>query len=222
MHIPDGFVPPSVCIAGYAISGGITWYSLREIKRYSSKEIIRGRDPQANIPKSALFTAVFFVASLIHIPAPPPLTSFHLVLNGTIGTLLGYYAFLAILIGLFFQAVMFQHGGLSTLGINAVIMGCPAIIAYYLFRWRSHSRGKQRFWTKVLAFLSGSFAVLLSAILFASIMISTISPELDATTEKTAIYLSLGSYLIQALVEGTFTVMIVSFLEKVKPELLQV
>jgi cobalt/nickel transport system permease protein len=214
MHIPDGFVPPSVCIAGYAITGGVTWYSLREIKR--------SRDPQANIPKSALFTAVFFVASLIHIPAPPPLTSFHLVLNGMMGTLLGYYAFLAILIGLFFQAVMFQHGGLSTLGINAVIMGLPALVAYYIFRIRVRLVRKQSFWTKALAFFSGSSAVLLSATLFASIMISTISPELDATTEKTAIYLSLGSYLIQALVEGTFTVMIISFLEKVKPELLQV
>lgn len=217
MHIPDGFVPPSICIAGYAISGGVTWYSLREIKRGQ-------RDPQVNIPKSALFTAVFFVASLIHIPAPPPLTSFHLVLNGMMGTLLGYYAFLAIPIGLFFQAVMFQHGGLSTLGINAVIMGLPAIVAYYIFRLRSTSQisQKQKFWTKVLAFISGSSAVLLSATLFASIAISTISPELDANAEKTAIYLSLGSYLIQSLVEGIFTVMIVSFLEKVKPELLQV
>lgn len=214
MHIPDGFVPPSISIAGYAISGGFTWYTLKEIKR--------DRAPQANIPKSALFTAVFFIASLIHIPAPPPLTSFHLVLNGMMGTLLGYYAFLAIPIGLFFQAVMFQHGGLSTLGINAVIMGIPAIVAYYIFRWRSRIGKKRQFWTKVLAFISGASAVLLSAILFASIAISTISPELNAATEKTAIYLSLGSYVIQALVEGTFTVMIVSFLEKVKPELLQV
>lgn len=215
MHIPDGFVPPSICIAGYAISGGVTWYSLREIKRGQ-------KDTQVNIPKSALFTAVFFVASLIHIPAPPPLTSFHLVLNGMMGTLLGYYAFLAIPIGLFFQAVMFQHGGLSTLGINAVIMGLPAIVAYYIFRLRSRINKKQKLGTKVLAFISGASAVLLSATLFASIAISTISPELDANAEKTAIYLSLGSYLIQSLVEGTFTVMIVSFLEKVKPELLQV
>lgn len=214
MHIPDGFVPPSICIAGYAISGGVTWYSLREIKR--------DRDPQASIPKSALFTAVFFIASLIHIPAPPPLTSFHLVLNGMMGTLLGYYAFLAIPIGLFFQAVMFQHGGMSTLGINAVIMGLPAIVAYYVFRLRSRLPRKQQFWTKALAFISGASAVLLSATLFAAIAIGTISPELNAATERTAIYLSLGSYLIQALVEGTFTVMIVSFLEKVKPELLQV
>ena len=214
MHIPDGFVPPSICIAGYGISGGFIWYSLREIKR--------DRAPQANIPKSALFTAVFFIASLIHIPAPPPLTSFHLVLNGMMGTLLGYYAFLAIPIGLFFQAVMFQHGGMSTLGINAVIMGLPAMVAYYLFRLRSRVPKKRQFWTKALAFISGASAVLLSAAIFASIAIVTISPELDAATEKTAIYLSLGSYLIQSLVEGTFTVMIVSFLEKVKPELLQV
>ncbi|VEP13598.1 ABC-type Co2+ transport system, permease component [Hyella patelloides LEGE 07179] len=214
MHIPDGFVPPSICLAGYAISGGVTWYSLREIQR--------DRDPQSSIPKSALFTAVFFIASLIHIPAPPPLTSFHLVLNGMMGTLLGYYAFLAIPIGLFFQAVMFQHGGMSTLGINAVIMGLPAIVAYYVFRLRSHLPRKQQFWTKALAFISGASAVLLSATLFAAIAIGTISPELNAATERTAIYLSLGSYLIQALVEGTFTVMIVSFLEKVKPELLQV
>ena len=211
MHIPDGFVPPSVCLAGYAISGGVTWYSLREIKR--------DRNSQASIPKSALFTAVFFVASLIHIPAPPPFTSFHLVLNGMMGTLLGYYAFLAIPIGLFFQAVMFQHGGMSTLGINAVIMGLPAIVSYYLFRLRVRLPYRQ-FGTKILAFMSGALAVLLSAAIFASIAIATISPELNAATEKTAIYLSLGSYLIQALLEGTFTVMIVSFLEKVKPELL--
>ena len=215
MHIPDGFVPPSICIAGYAISGGVTWYSLREIER-------NGGGNQASIPKSALFTAVFFIASLIHIPAPPPFTSFHLVLNGMMGTLLGYYAFLAIPIGLFFQAVMFQHGGMSTLGINAVIMGLPAIVAYYIFRLRCRIPRKRQFWNKALAFISGASAVLLSAAIFASIAVVTISPELDAATERTAIYLSLGSYLVQALVEGTFTVMIVSFLEKVKPELLQV
>lgn len=213
MHIPDGFVPPSICVAGYGISGGFIWYSLREIRRDSN--------PQANIPKSALFTAVFFIASLIHIPAPPPLTSFHLVLNGMMGTLLGYYAFLAIPIGLFFQAVMFQHGGMSTLGINSLIMGLPAIVGYYIFSLRRRFPGHKQRWTKILAFLSGATAILLSATMFASIAIATISPELDAGTERAAIYLSLGSYLIQALVEGTFTVMIVSFLEKVKPELLK-
>ncbi len=89
--------------------------------------------PQANIPKASLLTAAFFVGSSIHIPLPP--TSIHLILNGLMGTLLGYYAFLAIPIGLFFQAVIFNHGGMSTLGVNTIIMGVPAIAAYHLFRY---------------------------------------------------------------------------------------
>ncbi|MDJ0536004.1 MAG: cobalt transporter CbiM [Xenococcaceae cyanobacterium MO_207.B15] len=212
MHIPDGLIPPSVCISGYALTGGMTWYALREIKKDSN--------PQANIPKASLLTAAFFVSSLIHIPIPP--TSIHLILNGMMGAILGYYAFLAIPIGLFFQAVMFNHGGISTLGINTLIMGLPAIAAYHLFRLRDKVPRNRQFWTKVLAFASGAFALLLSATLFAAIAISTISPDLDAAQERNAIYLSLVSYGIQAIIEGAVTVMLIAFLEKVKPELLNI
>ncbi|MFP4007617.1 MAG: energy-coupling factor ABC transporter permease, partial [Spirulinaceae cyanobacterium] len=97
MHIPDGLLPSSVYISGYAITGGVTWYSLRQISQKSN--------PQTQIPQASLLTAAFFVSSLIHIPIPP--TSIHFVLNGLMGIILGYYAFPAILIGLFFQAVMF-------------------------------------------------------------------------------------------------------------------
>ena len=211
MHIPDGFLPPQVCLAGYALTGGVTWYSLRQIKgdRYT----------QANIPKASLLTAAFFVASLISIPIPP--TSVHLIFNGLMGAVLGYYAFPAILIGLFFQAVMFQHGGMSTLGINAIILGAPAIAAYHLFRQREHLTGKRQNWTKVLSFAAGAGALLLSAAMFAVLLITYISPDLDVNAERTAIIVSLSGYVIQAVVEGLFAVMLISFLEQVKPELLK-
>ncbi|MEO1466869.1 MAG: cobalt transporter CbiM, partial [Cyanobacteria bacterium J06633_1] len=151
MHIPDGFLPPQVCLAGYALTGGVTWYSLRQIKR--------DRYTQANIPKASLLTAAFFVASLISIPIPP--TSVHLIFNGLMGAVLGYYAFPAILIGLFFQAVMFQHGGMSTLGINAIILGVPALAAYYMFRQRENLTGKRQSLTKMLSFAAGAGALLL-------------------------------------------------------------
>ena len=215
MHSLVVFFPPSICIAGYAISGGVTWYSLREIER-------NGGGNQASIPKSALFTAVFFIASLIHIPATPPFTSFHLVLNGMMGTLLGYYAFLAIPIGLFFQAVMFQHGGMSTLGVNTIIMGVPAIAAYHLFRFRERIALPEKIRNKIFAFLSGILALMLSATIFSAIAILTITPDLDATLEQRAIFISLISYGIQGLIEGTFTFMLISFLEQVKPELLKI
>ena len=211
MHIPDGFLTPQICLTGYAITGGVTWYSLRQIKQ----------DPytQSNMPKAALLTAAFFVSSLIHIPIPP--TSIHLILNGLMGAVLGYYAFPAILIGLFFQAVMFQHGGMSTLGVNAVILGVPAIAAYHLFRQREHLQGKRQILTKVLSFMAGAGALLLSAAMFAILLITHISPDMNINAERTAILLSFGGYGIQALIEGIFSVMLISFLEQVKPELLK-
>ena len=211
MHIPDGFIPPNICLAGYALTGGVTWYSLRQINR--------DHYIQANIPKASLLTAAFFVASLIHIPIPP--TSVHLILNGLMGTVLGYYAFPAILIGLFFQAVMFQHGGMSTLGVNALILGAPSIAAYHLFRQRDRLRGEKQLLTSILSFASGAGALLLSAVMFAILLVTNISPDMDINAERTAIFISLGGYSIQAIVEGVFTVMLISFLEKVKPELLK-
>ena len=210
MHIPDGFLPPSVCLAGYAVTGGVTWYCLRQIQR--------DRDISANIPKASLLTAAFFVASLIHIPIPP--TSIHLIFNGLMGALLGYYAFAAILIGLFFQAVMFQHGGMSTLGVNAIIIGSPSIAAYYLFQQR-RLRGEKPIVTTILSFACGAGALLLSAAMFAILLVTNISPDMDANAERTAILISLGGYSIQAVIEGVFTVMLISFLKKVKPELLR-
>lgn len=210
MHIPDGFLPPNICLAGYALTGGVTWYSLREIKRDSYT--------QANIPKASLLTAAFFVASLIHIPIPP--TSVHLILNGLMGAVLGFYAFPAILIGLFFQAVMFQHGGMSTLGVNAIVLGTPAIFAHILFRQRERLLGKKQLLSKILSFAAGSGSLLLSATMFAILLVTNISPDMDVNAERTAILVSLGGYAIQAVIEGVFCVMLISFLEQVKPELI--
>ena len=211
MHIPDGIVPPYVAIAGYAITGGITWHSLRQI----NKE----KNPQEKMPKASLFTAAFFIASLLHIPVPP--SSVHLIFNGMMGALLGYYAFPAILIGLFFQAVMFQHGGLSTLGINAVIMGVPALIAYQIFNLKNKLRINKQPWRGVFAFGAGFSGIILGAVLFTGVVLATISPELNAQAERTAIYASLAAYTLLALIEGCFTVMVVSFLEQIKPEILE-
>lgn len=211
MHIPDGLLSPSVSISSYALTGGITWFSLHKINRQ--------KDHQQQIPKASLLTAVFFVASLIHIPIPP--FSIHLVLNGLMGIILGYYAFPAILIGLFFQAIFFQHGGLSTLGINTIIMGIPAFFAYYLWQFRTKKFDTLRngITNNILAFCAGGSAIFLSALIFVFITLNNLSPDLDINTEKTALFSSLIGYGIQAIIEGFLTVMIITFIEKVKPEI---
>jgi len=211
MHIPDGILPTAVCLGGYAAAGAVTWYSLKKINR---KE-----DPREDVPKASLLTAAFFVASLIHIPIPP--ASIHFILNGLLGVVLGYYAVPSILIGLFFQAVMFQHGGLTTLGVNTVIMGVPALIAFYVFSLRKLSGRDSRFVTGLLAFIGGALGVSLGALAAYIITISFIPSHLDVEAEKASIYLLALSHIPLMIIEGIFTAMVVLFLQKVKPALLE-
>lgn len=68
--------------------------------------------------------------------------------------------------------------------------------------------------------MGGGLSVFLSALIFVFITINNIAPDLDIDAEKTAIFTSLIGYAVQALIEGILTVMLISFLEKVKPELI--
>jgi len=211
MHIPDGILPAAVSAAGYATAGAATWHSLRQINQ---KE-----DPRESIPKASLLTAAFFVASWIHIPVPP--TSVHLVLNGLLGAVLGYYAFPAILIGLFFQAVMFQHGGLTSLGVNATIMGVPALLAHFIFRLRNVVGKESRMWTGVFGFLAGAGGLGIAALISLILLVTTIPAHLDVEAERASIYaLTLAHAPLMAL-EGAFTALVVLFLQRVRPELLE-
>ncbi len=211
MHIPDGILPAQVAVAGYAITGGATWYVLRRINR--------DPNPQAQIPKASLLTAAFFVASWIHIPVPP--TSVHLILNGLLGTVLGYYALPAILIGLFFQAIMFQHGGLSTLGVNAVMMALPAILAYHVFRLRRFVNPDRQFWTGLFGFLAGAIGLGISTVIFFGLLVTTIPATLDVATERATIYTLTLAHIPLMIIEGSFTALLVVFLQRVKPQLLE-
>lgn len=217
MHIPDGIVPAQVCAAGYGITGLLTWYSLRQIQR-------RG-NPNAQVPKAALLTAAFFVASSIYIPVPP--TTVHLLLNGLLGVVLGYFAFPAILIGLLFQALIVGHGGLTTLGINAAMMGIPALLAYHIFQLRFVMTPKRkqegnpsRLSIGIFAFLGGALGLGLTALIFMGLVITTVSDDFNGGAERIAIASLVLAHIPLALLEGGFTAMLALFLQRVKPELL--
>ncbi len=213
MHISEGILPAKICLIGYGITGLATWYSLRQIHHQSN--------PTEGIPKASLLTAAFFVASSINIPIPP--ASVHLVLNGLLGAVLGCYAFPAILVGLLFQAVMFGHGGLSTLGINGVIMGIPALIAAQIFRlhYPIGKKGNLTISRNLFAFLAGAIGLGLAATLFFTLTILNLPSGFEQATETKAIYGLMIAHIPLMVIEGIFTVMVVNFLQRVKPELLK-
>ena len=72
-------------------------------------------------------TAAFFVASQVHFPVGP--VSAHLLLNGVAGVVLGRRAPVALTVGLTLQALLFAHGDLTSLGVNAVVYCAPALVA---------------------------------------------------------------------------------------------
>lgn len=212
MHIPDGILPPYVIAGGYALTGAITFFVIKRIKKTYS-------NPSEIIPTASLLTAVFFVAGLIHIPVPP--ASVHLLLSGLMGIVLGWFAFLAILIGLFFQAVMFQHGGLTTLGVNACLIGIPALVSFGIFRLRNTFGAGRQLASSILAFVSGFSAVAIGALAASTLLILTIPAGIDASVERAAIMSLLAAHMPLGLIEGVFTSLVASFLLQVKPELLE-
>ena len=213
MHLPDGLLPAWACGTGYGLTGLLTWVSLRQINRQV--------DPRQGISQAALLTAAFFVASSLRIPLPP--TSVHLVLNGLLGVVLGYYAMPAIVVGLFLQAVLLGHGGLTTLGLNSLIMGIPALLAFFLFQLRYRlGQGEPAPWlTAVLAFFSGALGLGLALLLFWGLVLLTLPSELDQEAERLAVYGLVLAHLPVMGLEGLFTALLVLFLQRVKPELLQ-
>jgi cobalt/nickel transport system permease protein len=96
------------------------------------------------IPRVALLTAAYFVASAIHLPVWP--TSIHLLLNGLVGILLGWRACLAIPIGVLLQYLLIQHGGFYTVGVNSVVQIVPALAAWCLFACLSRLPWLHRPW----------------------------------------------------------------------------
>ena len=119
------------------------------------------------IPRVAILSAAFFVASLIHVPIGP--VAEHLVLNGLMGLLLGWLAVPAILIALFLQALLFQFGGLTVLGVNTVTMAAPAVICFYAYRGLLRRTGRP---AMVAAFACGVTGILLSGLLVAVALIT--------------------------------------------------
>jgi cobalt/nickel transport system permease protein len=119
VHISDGVLQPSWQWGGFAVAGLLALFGAWRI-----------RDEE--IPRVAVLTAAFFVASQIHVQVPGG-PSTHLLLNGLLGVVLGRRALLAVPVGLFLQAALFGHGGFYALGVNSVVMGLPALLAGWLF-----------------------------------------------------------------------------------------
>ncbi len=196
MHISEGVLSGPVLVSGAALAAAGTAMGLKSLD-------------YDHVARAGILSAAFFVASLIHVPIGP--SSVHLILNGVVGLLLGWAAFPVILVALLLQAVLFQFGGITTLGVNTIIMALPAVVCYYLFRSLIHRR---RAVGLTAAFACGSLAVLGSALLAAAALVFTEQNFLQIAG------LIIAAHLPVMIIEGIVTAFCVRFLQKVQPDML--
>lgn len=169
---------------------------------------LKGLDYE-RIAGAGILSAAFFVASLVHVPVGP--SSVHLILNGIVGLLLGWAAFPVILVALLLQAVFFQFGGITTLGVNTLIMALPAVACYYLFGPLIRKGPAVTF---AAAFACGFVAVLLAALVAGAALMFTEESFFEVAA------LIVGANLPVMVIEGAITGFCVAFLKKVRPEML--
>jgi len=199
MHISEGVLTPAILAGGAILAAGGVGIGLRQMK-------------QDQIPTVGMLSAAFFVASLIHVPIGP--ASAHLVLNGLLGLLLGWMAFPAILVGTALQAILFQFGGLTTLGVNTLTMALPAVLCHYLFG-RGVRAGRDRRVFMSCAFLTGFLAVLITGLLVGLCLYLVGEAFLPAAQALIAAHIPV------MFIEGGLTAACALFLSRVRPELLE-
>lgn len=195
MHIPEGVLGGPVLAVGAVVAAAGIGVGLRSMT-------------ERDTVKVGVLSAAFFVGSLIHVPLGP--ASVHLVLNGLAGLLLGWSIFPAMAVALLLQAVIFGVGGLTTLGVNTVILASPGLCCYFLFHKTVRSAPDGKLF--VLGFACGALAIFLGAGLLSATLV-TAGKEFRIVAG--AVY---AAHVPVALIEGAVTGAAVSFLRKVRPE----
>ncbi len=196
MHISEGVLSAPVLVSGGVLAAAGTAIGLKKID-------------YDHLAQVGILSATFFVASLVHVPIGP--SSVHLIMNGIVGLLLGWAAFPAILVALLLQGVFFQFGGITTLGVNTIIMALPAVICYYLFAPLLHKDRK--------FLLLAGFGCGFCAVLFGGVVVGLALMFTEENFLKLAM-LVVTAHIPVMIIEGIVTAFCVAFLKKVQPAML--
>lgn len=191
MHISDGIISTPVCIAANVAAAGLIFVSGRNAK------------PE-EIPKMGMTGAALFVVSLIHFPLGG--TTLHLGLFGIAGIILGKRSFPVVFTALLFQSLIFQHGGLLSLGINSLNMGAGAWAAWLI--WKISPLPE---YARVL--MAGFAGIIIPA----ALMIL----EFRISGYGSGILMLLLIYIAAAIIEGAISLSVIKFFRKVQPDIIQ-
>lgn len=222
MHIPDGYLGPGTCGFFYLVMLPIWTAASRIVKR-----TLKSRQ----VPMLAIGAAFSFVIMMFNVPIPGGSTG-HATGGVLVAILLGpWAACIAVTVALVIQALLFGDGGITAIGANCFNMAfVMPFVGYYIYKMISYNaavNSKRRVIASgVAAYLALNIAALFTGIEFG------LQPLLYHTAGGQALYSPYGlNVAVPAMVlehlflfgwvEALVTALVVKYLQKQSPELLE-
>jgi cobalt/nickel transport system permease protein len=117
LHIPDGVLPPWLWASGLALALVLLWRSTRGVT-----------------PRQVAYQGALGGLMLASMAIPLGALDYHLTLTGPMGVLLGAAG--AFQVGFTVNAILalMGHGGLTVVGLNALVSGLGAAVAALVYR----------------------------------------------------------------------------------------
>ncbi|GAB4316764.1 MAG: energy-coupling factor ABC transporter permease [Methanobacteriaceae archaeon] len=203
MHLMDGIIP--------LWQAAIYWIiSIISISIYLIK-LSKFEDKDRKVVYTAIFTAAAIAASSISIPSPIGV-SMHFFLIPLVAIILGPLSGIAVaFLCLIVQFFLLGMGGATVLGANTVTIGVALSLSTYIFY-------------KLISELDtrvGVFGGTFMGIIMATIVQVLILLWAGVANLEMLMLTLIPFYMFIAFIEGIANIFIVSFISKVKPDLLK-
>ena len=222
MHIPDGYLSPLTSLIMFLLVFPFWTIGIRKIRATMNAK---------SVPLIALLAAFAFVIMMFNIPLPGGTTG-HAVGAALAAIILGpEVATIAISIALIIQAFFFGDGGILAIGANCFNMGVVIpYIAYAIYQAVSKNTPISSSRRLVAAFLGGWVGVTVGAF-FAGVEFG-VQPLLFKAADGSPLYapyplavaipaMVIPHALVASVVEGVLTALVLAYLQRSNPAVLE-
>ncbi len=210
MHMADALVSPAVGGVMLAASAGALAYSAKQVKKSDLSE--------SKLPIMGIMGAFIFAAQMINFTIPATGSSGHIGGGMLLAAVLGPFASLfAIAAVLIIQCLLFADGGLLALGCNIFNMGVVPCLLVYPLVYKPIVKAMNKKTITIASVLSTVVALQLGAFL---VVAETSASKITALPFGTFVALMQPIHLAIGLVEGFVTALVLCFIHKARPEIL--
>jgi cobalt/nickel transport system permease protein len=223
MHIPDGYLSPITCLVMFLVVLPFWYVGLKKLR-----EKINAR----SAPLIALLAAFSFIIMMFNVPLPGGTTG-HAVGGALAAIILGpEVACIAVSIALIIQAIFFGDGGILAIGANCFNMAVVLPFVSYALYQAIAGKFPVVSLRRVMGAFVGAYIGLTVAALFTGIEFG-IQPALFHTADGVPLYapyplsisipaMVIPHLLVASVVEGLFTALVVSYLQRSNPAALEI